>query len=82
MANQNKKELDASYRRLAYGIREAAQCVGLSERFLRNAIFDPDPGKRLRTVRINRRRLVTDTDLAEWFARVSRRDIALDSLTS
>lgn len=58
--------------RIALGFDEAAQVVGLSKSFLRNAANDPDPARRLRTVRIATRRLIRQEDLADWFNRVSR----------
>ncbi len=58
--------------RIAMGFDEAASVVGLSKSFLRNAVNDPDPARRLRTVRVHRRRLVRVVDLADWFSRVSR----------
>ncbi len=58
--------------RIAMGFDEAASVVGLSKSFLRNAVNDPDPARRLRTVRVHRRRLVRVDDLADWFSRVSR----------
>ena len=45
------------------GFAEAAQATGLSKSFLRNAVKDPDPARRLRTVRVNRRRLIREEDL-------------------
>lgn len=56
------------------GFEAAAQMVDLSKTFLRNAADDPDPKRRLKTVRVNRRRLIKAEDLADWFARVSRED--------
>jgi hypothetical protein len=49
--------------RLVYGFREAAEETSLSQRFLRNAADDPDPTRRLRTVRVARRRLIRASDL-------------------
>ena len=60
--------------RIAVGFETAAEMVELSKTFLRNAANDPDPERRLKTVRVNRRRLIRAEDLADWFARVSRED--------
>jgi len=63
-----------SDRAIAMGFDSAAEAVGLSKSFLRNAADDPDPVRRLKTVRVHRRRLIRAEDLADWFARVSRDD--------
>ena len=57
---------------IALGFPQAAAAVGLSKSFLRNAADHPDPAKRLRTVRVNRRRLIRMVDLEDWFNRVAR----------
>ena len=57
--------------KIAMGFAEAAEATGLSKSFLRNAVKDPDPSRRLRTVRVNRRRLIRSQDLEDWFSRVS-----------
>ncbi len=69
-----KENTTAIRTRIALGFASAAQMVDLSKTFLRNAADDPDPKRRLKTVRINRRRLIRADDLADWFARVSRED--------
>ena len=61
-------------KKLAYGFEAASDVVGMSKSFLRKAADDPDPERRLKTVRINRRRLIRIEDLEEWFARVTRGD--------
>ena len=61
-------------KRIALGFSEAAQAVGLSKSFLRNAANDPEPERRLRTVRIARRVLIREEDLLDWFDRVSRNE--------
>ena len=62
--------------KIALGYRQAAEAVGLSKRFLEIAAKDPDPNKRLKTVRVNRRRLIRSEDLREWFDRVAREEQA------
>lgn len=62
--------------RIAMGFDEAAQVVGLSKSFLRNAAENADPARRLKTVRVHRRRLIRSEDLADWFGRVSREEPA------
>ena len=54
------------------GYHDAAETVGVSVSFLRKASDDPDPQRRLKTVRVNRRRLIRADDLADWFSRVAR----------
>ena len=61
---------------IAMGFEKAAQAVDMSKTFLRTAAADNDPKRRLKTVRVNRRRLITPEDLADWFSRVSREDRA------
>lgn len=58
-------------KRIALGFAEAAEVVGLSKSFLRNAANASGPD-RLRTVRVARRVLIREEDLREWFNRVSR----------
>jgi len=58
--------------KIAVGFVGASQMVGLSKRFLELASKDPDPQRRLRTVRVNRRRLIREEDLRDWFDRVAR----------
>lgn len=58
-------------RRIALGFKIAAGTVGVSVSLLRKAAVDPDPARRLRTVRVNRRRLVRPEDLEEWFNRIA-----------
>lgn len=60
--------------KIAMGFAEAAAAVGLSKSFLRNAVKDPDPSRRLKTVRVNRRRLIREEDLRAWFETVARQD--------
>jgi hypothetical protein len=57
--------------KIAMGFDEAARTVGVSKRFLQYATNDPDPAKRLRTVRVASRRLIRASDLEDWFRRVS-----------
>jgi hypothetical protein len=57
--------------KIAMGFDEAARTVGVSKRFLQYAVNDPDPSRRLKTVRIASRRLIRAGDLEDWFARVS-----------
>ena len=68
--------LSKSEGKIAMGFAEAAQATGLSKSFLRNAVKDPDPARRLRTVRVNRRRLIREEDLKAWFETVARTDEA------
>lgn len=58
--------------KIALGFSDAEQATGLSKSFLRNAAKDPNPDLRLKTVRVNRRRLIRFADLEEWFSRVAR----------
>ena len=58
--------------KIAMGYDAAAQAVGLSKRFLQLASNDPDPGRRLKTVRVASRRLIRAEDLEDWFKRVAR----------
>ena len=60
--------------KIAMGFAEAAEATGLSKSFLRNAVKDPDPSRRLKTVRVNRRRLIREEDLRAWFDTVARKD--------
>jgi hypothetical protein len=60
--------------RIALGFDEAAAAVGLSKSFLRNAANDPDPARKLRTVRVATRRLIRREDLLDWFNRISREE--------
>jgi excisionase family DNA binding protein len=60
--------------KIAMGFREAAEATGLSKSFLRNAVKDPDPTRRLRTVKVNRRRLIREEDLRTWFETVAQTD--------
>jgi hypothetical protein len=55
------------------GVRfgEAAQMTGMSKSFLRATVNDPNPERRLKTVRINRRRLNRTADLKRWFDRAA-----------
>ena len=66
--------LSKSEGKIAMGFAEAAEATGLSKSFLRNAVKDPDPARRLRTVRVNRRRLIRLEDLHTWFETVARQD--------
>ncbi|MEP6742134.1 MAG: hypothetical protein ABJB61_06500 [bacterium] len=59
-------------RPIAMGFPEAHEFTGMSKSFLRNAANDPNPERRLKTVRVNRRRLIRFDDLKEWFDRVAR----------
>lgn len=65
-------------KRIALGFDEAAKTVGVSKRVLQYATqgklsekSEPDPSKRLKTVRLGGRRLIRPADLEDWFARVS-----------
>jgi hypothetical protein len=58
--------------KIAMGFEGASQTVGLSKRFLELAAKDPDPARRLKTVRVATRRLIRPEDLQDWFDRVSR----------
>jgi len=60
--------------KIAMGFAEAAEATGLSKSFLRNAVKDPDPSRRLKTVRVNRRRLIREEDLRAWFENVAQTD--------
>jgi len=60
--------------KIAMGFAEAAEATGLSKSFLRNAVRDPDPSRRLKTVRVNRRRLIREEDLRTWFETVAETD--------
>jgi len=68
------KKTDKAVTPIALGFEDAAAATGLSKSFLRNAVRDPDPSRRLKTVRVNRRRLIREEDLRTWFERVSRTD--------
>jgi hypothetical protein len=68
------EEMIETNSRIAMGFAEAATLVGLSKSFLRNAAIDPDPQRRLKTVRVHRRRLIRERDLEDWFSRVSREE--------
>lgn len=69
-----KKNANKSVTHIALGFEDAAEATGLSKSFLRNAVKDPDPSRRLRTVRVNRRRLIREEDLRSWFETVARID--------
>jgi excisionase family DNA binding protein len=60
--------------KIAMGFAEAAEATGLSKSFLRNAVKDPNPSRRLKTVRVNRRRLIREEDLRAWFETVASND--------
>ena len=60
--------------KIAMGFAEAAEATGLSKSFLRNAVKDPDPSRRLKTVRVKRRRLIREEDLRTWFETVAQTD--------
>lgn len=66
--------MGATNGRIAMGFDEAATTVGLSKSFLRNAADDPDPKRRLKTVRVHRRRLIRSQDLEDWFSRIAREE--------
>ncbi len=68
--------MNKEIQKIAVGFGEARQATGMSTSFLRNAAKDPDPERRLKTVRINRRRLIRFEDLQEWFERVARDESA------
>lgn len=68
------KKTNRSETRIALGFEDAATATGLSKSFLRNAVRDPDPARRLKTVRVNRRRLIREEDLRTWFDTVARKD--------
>ena len=70
------KKTDKAVTPIALGFEDAAAVTGLSKSFLRNAVKDPDPSRRLRTVRVNRRRLIREEDLRAWFETVARTDEA------
>jgi hypothetical protein len=59
---------------IALGFEDAAAATGLSKSFLRNAVKDPDPSRRLKTVRVNRRRLIRQEDLLAWFEAVAQNE--------
>ena len=65
-------------RKIAMGFSEAEEATGLSKSFLRNAAKDPNPDRRLKTVRLHRRRLIRFEDLQEWFDRVAKEDSAIN----
>jgi hypothetical protein len=65
--------------RIALGFKHAAERCGVSVSFLRKAAVDPNPDRRLKTVRLNRRRLIRQMDLQEWFNRVVEEDQPDDS---
>jgi len=69
-----EKKSKKSVTRIALGFEDAAAATGLSKSFLRNAVRDPDPSRRLRTVRVNRRRLIREEDLRAWFETVASND--------
>jgi excisionase family DNA binding protein len=58
-------------KKIAMGFDDAAETVGLSPTYLRNAAEDPDKDRRLTTVRVGRRRLIRASDLQDWFERVA-----------
>jgi excisionase family DNA binding protein len=60
--------------KISTGFKGAAELTGLSTRTLQLASKDPNPERRLRTVRFGRRRLIRYEDLTEWFSRVSREE--------
>ena len=60
--------------KIAMDFAEAAEATGLSKSFLRNAVKDPDRSRRLKTVRVNRRRLIREEDLRAWFETVASND--------
>ena len=60
--------------RIAMGFKTAAEAVGLSKRFLEMAARETDSERKLRTVRVNRRRLIRTEDLKDWFNRVSKEE--------
>lgn len=68
------KKTDKAVTPIALGFEDAAAATGLSKSFLRNAVKDPDPSRRLKTVRVNRRRLIREEDLRTWFDTVARKD--------
>ena len=70
------KKTNRSETRIALGFEDAAAATGLSKSFLRNAVRDPDPARRLKTVRVNRRRLIREEDLRVWFETVALTDEA------
>ena len=45
-----------------------------NEQVIRAAVNDPNPERRLKTVRINRRRLIGTADLKRWFDKVATED--------
>jgi hypothetical protein len=53
----------------AVGFDKASEIVGLSKSTLRKFANDPDPAKRLPTVRFLRRRMIRVTTLLDWFER-------------
>lgn len=68
------KKTDHAVTPIAMGFEDAAVATGLSKSFLRNAVKDPDPSRRLKTVRVNRRRLIRQEDLLVWFEAVAQSD--------
>jgi hypothetical protein len=69
-----EKKSTKSVTRIALGFEDAAAATGLSKSFLRNAVRDPDPSRRLKTVRVKRRRLIREEDLRTWFETVAQTD--------
>jgi excisionase family DNA binding protein len=66
--------MSATSDKISTGFKGAAEMTGLSTRTLQLAAKDPNPKRRLKTVRFGRRRLIRYEDLREWFARVSREE--------
>jgi len=60
--------------KISMGFKGGSAATGLSTRYLQLAADDPDPERRLKTVRVGRRRLIRYEDLADWFSRVSREE--------
>jgi excisionase family DNA binding protein len=60
--------------KISTGFKGAAELTGLSTRTLQIAAKDPNPQRRLKTVRFGRRRLIRYEDLKEWFSRVSHEE--------
>jgi hypothetical protein len=65
-------KMDKAVTPIALGFEDAAAATGLSKSFLRNAVKDADPSRRLKTVRVNRRRLIRQEDLLAWFEAVAQ----------
>jgi len=66
--------MSGSEAKIAVGFKGASAMTGLSTRFLQLAAAESDPARRLKTVRVNRRRLIRVADLQNWFDTVAREE--------